>query len=68
MGHDPFQSSNLDDPDYHYHPLSNPETCEHRTVMTFVYMTEDETNGKVALWACADCRIKFVPKELNRND
>lgn len=43
------------------------EDCEHPTITTYRYSEpEHETFGRVALWACAECRRKFVPFDAAR--
>jgi hypothetical protein len=34
--------------------------CEHRVITTYAY--DDGGPADVAMWACADCRLRFAPR------
>lgn len=36
------------------------EPCDHRNVETFMF-TGDDLVASVAMWACADCHVRFYP-------
>ena len=39
----------------------DPLRCEHPVIQTWRYGDNDREAGKVAMWACRDCRTRFAP-------